>query len=68
MLQNLLPLWQILTANFLAQTEALMTGKSSEAAREELTKSGMDPKDIDHILPHKVLFTGSTFNSLNSSY
>ena len=41
-------------ANFLAQTEALMKGKSTAEARAELEKSGMKPEDLEHILPHKV--------------
>ena len=48
-------MFQILLANFLAQTEALMTGKSSAVAREELVASGMAEADVNHILPHKVL-------------
>ena len=48
--------FQILLANFLAQTEALMKGKSSDEARAELVKSGMSEEDIKHILPHKVRF------------
>ena len=45
---------QILLANFLAQTEALMLGKSRDTAEAELVKSGMSTADIQHILPHKV--------------
>lgn len=45
---------QILLANFLAQPEALMRGKSSEAARTELAKSGLADDEIAKILPHKV--------------
>jgi len=41
-------------ANFLAQTEALMMGKTTEKARAELAASGMNQKDLEHILPHKV--------------
>ena len=47
-------LFQILTANFLAQTEALMKGKSEKEARVELEAAKMSPKDLEHILPHKV--------------
>uniref|UniRef100_A0A915JL15 Glucose-6-phosphate isomerase n=1 Tax=Romanomermis culicivorax TaxID=13658 RepID=A0A915JL15_ROMCU len=46
---------QILLANFLAQPEALMRGKSNEEARAELEKSGMDEEKIAKILPHKVI-------------
>ena len=46
--------FQILLANFLAQTEALMCGKSKDDARAELTKAGMSGDALEHILPHKV--------------
>ena len=45
---------QILLANFLAQTEALMKGKSEEETKRELTNSGMEDDDIAAILPFKV--------------
>lgn len=45
---------QILLANFLAQSEALMKGKTREVAEEELKASGMAPESIEKILPHKV--------------
>lgn len=45
---------QILLSNFLAQTEALMKGKTSEEAKKELQASGMNEKDIEALLPHKV--------------
>nr|CAD2179231.1 unnamed protein product [Meloidogyne enterolobii] len=44
----------ILLANFLAQTEALMKGKTSEEVESELKQSGMDETKIKEILPHKV--------------
>ena len=43
-------------ANFLAQTEALMMGKTEEEARKELEASKMSPADLEHILPHKVSY------------
>ena len=43
---------QILLANFLAQTEALMRGKTADEARAEM--SGMPEDKLNHILPHKV--------------
>ncbi|CAG9570898.1 unnamed protein product [Danaus chrysippus] len=49
---------KILLANFLAQTEALMKGKTADEAKAELVKSGMAPEAISKILPHKV-FTGN---------
>ena len=45
---------QILLANFLAQTEALMRGKTAAEARVELQKTGMAADALEHILPHKV--------------
>lgn len=55
---------QILLANFLAQTEALMLGKSKEAARAELTKAGMSGEALEHILPHKVFEGNRPSNSI----
>ena len=46
--------FQILAANFLAQTEALMKGKTEEEARSELEKSGMAPERIADLVSHKV--------------
>ena len=48
-----LPL-QILLANFLAQTEALMRGKTRGEAREELVKAGMKGDELNALIPHKV--------------
>lgn len=45
---------QILLANFLAQSEALMKGKTKEVAESELQAAGMAPESIKKILPHKV--------------
>ncbi|XP_061784303.2 glucose-6-phosphate isomerase-like [Nerophis lumbriciformis] len=45
---------QILAANFLAQTEALMKGKTSEEARKELVASGLSGATLENLLPHKV--------------
>ena len=43
-----------LMANFFAQTEALMNGKTEAEAREELKSSGMDAAAIDKLVPFKV--------------
>ncbi|XP_058130445.1 glucose-6-phosphate isomerase [Anopheles ziemanni] len=48
----------ILLANYLAQTEALMMGKSAEQARAELEKAGLAGNALEQLLPHKV-FTGN---------
>ncbi|KHJ96081.1 glucose-6-phosphate isomerase [Oesophagostomum dentatum] len=45
---------QILLANFLAQTEALMKGKSRAEAEAELKASNTPAENIERILPHKV--------------
>lgn len=41
-------------ANFLAQTEALMRGKTSEEAKKELQASGLSGDALEKLLPHKV--------------
>lgn len=45
---------QRLLANFLAQTEALMKGKSAETVREELEKAGLNEKEIEVLIQHKI--------------
>jgi glucose-6-phosphate isomerase len=45
---------KILLANFLAQTQALMLGKTKEEARTELEKQGMSGEELENLLPHKV--------------
>lgn len=49
---------KILLANYLAQTEALMMGKTEDQARAELEKAGMSGDKLEQLLPHKV-FTGN---------
>lgn len=44
----------ILIANFLAQTQAMMLGKTKEQARAELEKQGMSGETLENLLPHKV--------------
>ncbi len=44
----------ILLANFLAQTEALLRGKTSEEARAELVAAGLPAERVEELLPHKV--------------
>jgi glucose-6-phosphate isomerase len=43
-----------LVANCLAQTEALMRGKTLEEASAELVKSGLPAEDVAALAPHKV--------------
>ena len=45
---------EILLANFFAQTEALMRGKTSEEARAELLAQKMEGAALEALLPHKV--------------
>ncbi|MDR2761781.1 MAG: glucose-6-phosphate isomerase [Planctomycetaceae bacterium] len=47
-----------LLANFIAQTEALMKGKTLEEASEELQKSGLNENEIKKLAPSKV-FSGN---------
>ncbi|WP_029033916.1 glucose-6-phosphate isomerase [Salinimicrobium terrae] len=43
-----------LMANFFAQTEALLQGKTSEEVRQELEKKNMDASEVKRLLPFKV--------------
>ncbi|MFO0679132.1 MAG: glucose-6-phosphate isomerase [Polyangiaceae bacterium] len=47
----------ILLANFFAQTEALMRGKTADEARKELQAKGRGGAELEALVPHKV-FTG----------
>ncbi|KAL7303986.1 hypothetical protein TKK_0003641 [Trichogramma kaykai] len=55
---------KILLSNFLAQTEALMKGKSSDQAKEELEKSGLGADQVKALLPHKVFEGNRPTNSI----
>uniref|UniRef100_A0A3P8YP87 Glucose-6-phosphate isomerase n=1 Tax=Esox lucius TaxID=8010 RepID=A0A3P8YP87_ESOLU len=55
---------KILMANFLAQTEALMKGKTSDEARKELEATGLQGPELDKLLPHKVFQGNKPSNSL----
>ncbi|XP_062513681.1 glucose-6-phosphate isomerase-like [Corticium candelabrum] len=55
---------QILLANFLAQTEALMKGKTMDEARQELQKSGVSGDRLQKILPHKFFAGNKPTNSI----
>ncbi|EZA47963.1 hypothetical protein DMN91_011677 [Ooceraea biroi] len=54
----------ILLANFLAQTEALMKGKNKDEARAELQKSGLTAQQTDLLLPHKIFEGNRPTNSI----
>ena len=45
---------KILLANFLAQTQSLMLGKTKEEARTELEQQGLSGEALEKLLPHKV--------------
>ncbi|CAJ1055790.1 glucose-6-phosphate isomerase-like [Xyrichtys novacula] len=55
---------KILMANFLAQTEALMRGKTSEEARKELEAGGLRGDALEKLLPHKVFEGNKPSNSI----
>ncbi|MEE8409603.1 MAG: glucose-6-phosphate isomerase, partial [Myxococcota bacterium] len=44
----------MLMANFFAQTEALMRGKTEEEAAAELRDQGLDEVEVQRMVPHKV--------------
>ncbi len=45
---------QKLLANVLAQSRALMQGKDKQQVREELISKGLEEKEIETLIPHKV--------------
>jgi len=55
---------EILLANFFAQTEALMAGKSLNSVIEELKKSGKSENDIKRLAPFKVFEGNRPTNSI----
>ncbi len=55
---------QMLLANFLAQTEALMCGKTEPEARTELAADGLSEVEIDRLAPHKVFPGDRPTNSI----
>jgi glucose-6-phosphate isomerase len=54
----------ILLSNFLAQTEALMKGKTAAEVEAELTAEGLAPAQVRALLPHKVFPGNRPTNSL----
>jgi glucose-6-phosphate isomerase len=53
-----------LLANFFAQTEALMKGKTEAEAKAELEKEGLSGKALTELLPHKVFPGNVPSNSI----
>lgn len=52
---------QLTLANALAQSEALMRGKSLEQVKEDMQKAGKNTQEIEKIAPHRI-FTGNRPN------
>jgi len=55
---------QILMANFFAQTEALMLGKTEDEARQELQAQGLSGQALEQLLPHRVFPGNRPSNSI----
>ncbi|MEW8689860.1 MAG: glucose-6-phosphate isomerase [Candidatus Thiodiazotropha endolucinida] len=53
-----------LFANCLAQTEALLRGKTRTEAREEMEQAGLDPEQIVDLLPHRIFPGNRPSNTL----
>lgn len=53
-----------LMANFFAQTEALMNGKTQDEAAAELKGQGLSKKEIDNLAPYKVFEGNKPTNTL----
>jgi glucose-6-phosphate isomerase len=54
----------ILLANYFAQTEALMIGKTFDEARAELLAQGLKGESLEALLPHKVFPGNRPTNTL----
>lgn len=50
----------LLLSNFLAQTQALMRGRTETEARAEMAAQGLSEAEIDRLAPHRV-FDGNRF-------
>ncbi len=55
---------EMLLANFLAQSEALMHGKSIDEACQEMRQLGMAENEIERLAPHKIYAGNQPCNSL----
>lgn len=53
-----------LLANFFAQTEALMKGKTADEAKAELVKAGLSAEEVATLTPHKVFSGNRPTNSI----
>ncbi|VAW76916.1 Glucose-6-phosphate isomerase [hydrothermal vent metagenome] len=54
----------ILFSNFIAQTEALMRGRTEEEARTELEEQGLSEDEVASLLPHKIFPGNEPTNSI----
>ena len=54
----------VLLSNFLAQTEALMRGKTAKEVETELAAAGMPKREAQSLIPHKVFPGNRPTNSL----
>ncbi|MBA2352715.1 MAG: glucose-6-phosphate isomerase [Pseudomonadota bacterium] len=55
---------RMLLANFFAQSEALMRGKTQDEARAEMKSRGLHEEAIDKLAPHKAFPGGKPSNSI----
>jgi glucose-6-phosphate isomerase len=55
---------RLLLANFIAQTEALMRGKTPAEVRAELRSQGLEGEALERLLPHKVFAGNRPTNSI----
>ena len=55
---------ELLLANFIAQTEALMRGKTADEVRVELAAQGASSAEIERLAPHKVFPGNRPTNSI----
>ena len=58
------PLRDLLVANFLAQTEALMKGRDEREARAELAAAGVSGAALEELVPHKIVPGNRPTNSI----
>jgi len=53
-----------LMANFFAQTEALMNGKTEQEVRQELESKGLSKEEIEKLVPYKVFEGNKPTNTI----
>lgn len=58
------PLRDLLVANFLAQTEALMKGRDEREARAEMATAGLSGAALEELVPHKIVPGNRPTNSI----